>query len=74
MNLGPRASTVDFLATPPNSKLIPPVATVAATTGNFDGVGRREDYAIGTGVTLNNIHLRPSEGVVFSWESDAIIG
>jgi len=47
-------------------------AIVAVTTANFDKTGsgwnRDQDYGVGTKVAMDNVYLKPGEGVVFRLE------
>ena len=69
INLGPASAAVDFIGGQTTAGLVPAIATVAATTGNFEPAGREQDYAIDAEVALSSVYLQAGEGVVFRWDA-----
>lgn len=67
INFGPKDSSVNFMASSPLADLVPELATVVMSTGNFEDAARAKDYAPGVIAKLSNVHLKPTEGVVFRW-------
>lgn len=71
VNLGPGEITVNFVEEAPRKGLVPPKAKVVASTANFDQ-DRASDFEVGTEVGLDNVYLKPTEGLVVRWEADDI--
>src|SRR6218665_832092 len=67
INFGPKASSVNFMASSPLAGLVPEQATVVMSTANFEDAARAKEYTPGVVAKLSNVHLKPAEGVVFSW-------
>jgi len=74
INLGPRASTVDFNAdAPAGGRLpLPSSGEVVETTGNFDGAGRSDAFKHGTTVKMSSVYLEAGEGIILSWPPEAL--
>lgn len=66
INFGKERDTVNFHAASP--KFVPEMGKIVASTANFDSASRSEDYKIGKEVDLTAVHLRPTEGVVVSFD------
>jgi len=75
INFGPSPSTVDFEAYQREhlgSVRLPLHMNIVTSTFNFEGPGRDKLFLNGTVVDRNKmIHLRPTEGVVLSWQPSA---
>ena len=70
LNFGIEPAVADFHDAHKN--IIPEKGTTVANTGNFDSHTRAEDFRKDQVVTLNNILLKPGEGVVFKWGPDSL--
>jgi hypothetical protein len=72
INLGAERVTINFPAVAPVGGIIPSMGKVMASTHNFESGSRAAEFATGTEVTLDNLHILPNEGFVFSWPPEAV--
>ena len=72
INFGTSSETINFPKVAPEKQIIPDLGKVVTTTGNIAGSSRAAELAVGTEVTLNNLHIMPKEGLVFSWPPEDV--
>lgn len=69
INFGPQTSTASLKESSVKDS-IPDEAEIVASTYNFDGTGRSENFKEKTVIKLNDvIYLKPTEGIVLKWEA-----
>lgn len=71
INFGPQTSTANFKESSVKD-IIPDEAEIVASTYNFDGIGRSENFKDKTVIKSSSVvYLKPTEGIVLKWEPKA---
>ena len=69
LNFGPNVTNVNFLQGAASRGLVAEKGVVEVHTIGSRGISELE---VGTEVQLNNLQLKPSEGVIFRWPPEAV--
>lgn len=69
LNLGDSGITINF---PAVTDGVPHFGKVVTSTHNFASATRQREFARGTEVTLDNLHILKDEGFIFEWPPEAV--